>query len=148
MGRHLLLGGVLIITIASAVALTAAAAHAWQTGLTPRPPRPKVKSPLLNIDPTEVLLGLLALGGSVVVVVAMLHGMGQATHWQGLTDPRLLASPWLRQLCLLAGLATLHLLWTRARHQRQAMMTDRELRDEQRETQGSWLRQRLQQRPK
>ena len=145
LGQRLLLGGGLVILIATALALTAAAVHSWQSGVVLRAPRLKAGSRRPHLDPIEALLALLGLAGSIVIVASTLRSIGEATTWAELSSPAAVTTGWLRQLCLLGGLAILHLLWMRARHQRQAMMTDRELRDEQRETQGSWLRERLRQ---
>jgi flagellar biosynthesis protein FlhB len=146
LGWRLLLGGGLVVLIAAALGLTAAAAHSWQSGVVLRAPRLRAKLSLLSLDPIEALLALLGVGGSIVIIASTLRAVGEATTWAELSSPAAVTTGWLRQLCLLGALAILHLLWARARHQRQAMMTDRELRDEQRETQGSWLRGRLKQR--
>jgi flagellar biosynthesis protein FlhB len=146
LGRRLLLAGTVVLGLAVALALVATVAQALQTGGVLRPPRLIGRSQVLQSDPVAALLALLALGGAGVIVAQVLQRYAAAKTWAELDSPATVGAGWLRQLCLLGGLAVLHLLWQRARHQRRAMMTDRERREEQRETQGSWLRQRLGQR--
>ena len=142
-GARLLLGGRIVIGLAVVLALVAAVVQALQTGVVLRPPRVAGRSRVLHTDPVAAVLALLALAGAGAIVATVLQRCAAAATWAELGSPAVTVTAWLRQLCLLGALAALHLLWTRARHQRRAMMTDTEMRDEQRETQGSWLRQRL-----
>lgn len=144
--RRLLQGGAIVFGLAVALALLAAVVRAAQTGTALRKLRFTGRSQVLQSDPAAALLALLALGGAAVIVVTVLQRYAAAATWAELGSLATVGAGWVRQLCLLGGLAVLHLLWGRARHQRRAMMTDQELRDEQRETHGSWLRQRLGQR--
>lgn len=141
--RHLLVAGLLLALLASAFAACALVAAAGQGALTPRPPwRGLRERQRQGLDAPATALALVGLGGSLVLFLPLLWHYLHAAGWRELADPRLLLTICWRQLSLLAGLAVLHLLYTRARHLQKAMLTYSELQQERKESEGSWLKAR------
>lgn len=142
LARHLLLGGALVVALAVAVAAAGWAARALQAGGALKPPWAGRQRFGKQDWPAAALAGV-GLAGLISLFAGFMGQYRAAGQWAQLTDPRAVLTLWLRVLCLFGGLATLHLLWTRAAFLRQAMLTHRELRDERKETEGSWLKGQL-----
>lgn len=147
LARHLFIGGAIVMLFAVALAVTAIAARALQTGGALKAPWKRPQRADSQDWPSAALAvaGLLGVG---ILYRGFLEHYGVAGQWSQLVDPPLLLAVWLRVLCLLAGLSALHMLWTRAAHLRRAMLTHRELQDERKEAEGSWLKERLRGRPR
>ena len=140
-GQHLLAAGLAVGALAVALAVVAALVQCLASGASVHSPwrsaQPRRQG--LRAETPGVVLGLLALVGTAAIYVPRLAAYSEAQQWSELVAGQGWAWLWLRELALLGGLALLHLLWTRAEHLQQARLTRQELRDEQRETEGSWL---------
>jgi flagellar biosynthesis protein FlhB len=93
----------------------------------------------------SLLLGLIGLGCAGVVYAAWLGRLPEAVagSWRpGDWPPYALGWVWLRWLAVLGGLAILHAAGSWWRHLQQARMTHREMVQERREAEGSWLKRR------
>ena len=141
LGQHLLTAGLVIGVLAAALAVVAALVQGVASGAPPRSPwrGGEQRRQGLRADVPGVALGLLALVGTASIYLPRLREYSEAQQWSDLVAGQGWALLWLRELALLGGLALLHLLWTRAEYLQRARLTHRELRDEARETEGSWL---------
>lgn len=148
LSRRLCQGGLVVIAIS---------ATAWGIGMLAQGLQGNFRSRSSNIlslpmsqngrfgglQPVQVLPALVGLGMAGLVVGEWLVRLAAAESWaDAMALPRL---GWLcvRWLIALAGVAALHAVVTRLRYMRQAAMTQREMVEEQRETEGSWLKARL-----
>jgi len=89
-----------------------------------------------------IALGIAGLCCAGLIYVTWLGRLGEAQRWPGLEQLPAMGLIWLRWLAVLGGLATLHARGSWLRHLRQAQMTHREMLEERRETEGSWLKRR------
>lgn len=96
-----------------------------------------------GLQPAQVLPALVGLGVAAAVVGEWLMDLAAAASSADTVALPRLGWFWVRWLIALAGVAALHAVATRLRYMREAAMTRREIVEEQRETEGSWLKARL-----
>jgi flagellar biosynthesis protein FlhB len=134
---HLEAAGLALAVIALGAAGVACLAHLAQTGFLLRSPFTTPfsglpgRSPVgRQAGPNRSLLPLASVLAGLVAAVALLGAfLASGSAWV----------TWWRWLAVLGGLAMLHLLAAGARYSQQARLTHREMQDEARETEGSWL---------
>jgi flagellar biosynthesis protein FlhB len=146
LGRHLVFGGALVVAVAALALLAASLAHALQAGgltWSRQGAGKPFKSPLSPPDGPGVVLALAALAAGVLAYGAVLGYLKQAALGSPAASAEIVGAAGLRWLCLLGGLGLLHLLWVRSDFLRRAMLTHRDLQEEHKEAEGSWLKGRL-----
>ncbi|MBU0609827.1 MAG: EscU/YscU/HrcU family type III secretion system export apparatus switch protein [Armatimonadetes bacterium] len=86
--------------------------------------------------------GLVGLGAGAALLYGWLHGLAGQTAWPEGTALGAALGVWWRWLVVLVAVAVIHAAGVRLRMLSQAQMSEREMREERRQTEGSWLKRR------
>ena len=154
LASHLSAAATILVAVGVGAMLVAALTHLAQTGFLFRWPGSAPGGSLpwsggvggkRRAGSAALPLGLALVGllGGVVTLYSVFSEWAGAGSWAELGDEGVVWRAWLRWLAALLGLALLHLLWVRASFTQRVQLTQRELSDEIRETEGPWLTRRL-----
>ncbi len=149
LATRLLQGGLAVVLVALGATAMAVMAHIAQGGGVQRSSKQMylpmtqdagASRPRFSVG--SFWLGLLALCALAVLLRSWLQGLSAQTAWP---DPRGLSGAlalWWRWVAVLVAVAILHGVATRLSYLSPAQMSHREMLEDRRETEGSWLKRR------